>query len=316
VVEELEPYLEEQIRALGLAVEGKAYFSGEGELSPEAVRRGFEQAGWLEAEEQALYAPGASVSRPPVLCPGCPHVAPFVALRQIGAVVTGDIGCYTLAATEPLLAMDTCVAMGSSIGMAIGLARSKSAPGPVVAAIGDSTFLHSGLPALADAVYNGTTLTVLILDNGTTAMTGGQAHPATGTTIRGDAAPTLDLPALCRALGVRDVRVIDPYDLAATQLAIEQAAAAPGVSVVITNRPCVEAPVKVRDHPFTVIDERCIACQSCMNLGCPSITWTEAWHEGRRKVQIDPLSCTGCTVCAQTCPTQAMIPLPGWSPRR
>jgi indolepyruvate ferredoxin oxidoreductase alpha subunit len=128
-------------------------------------------------------------------------------------------------------------------------------------------------------------------------------------------APAVDLPALCRSLGVEFVRVVDPYDLAQTQLALEQAVAFPGVSVVITNRPCVEAPVKVRDHPYAVVAEQCIACQSCMNLGCPSITWTAEWHEGRRKVQIDAVTCTGCTVCAQTCPTEAMVPLAGWSRR-
>jgi indolepyruvate ferredoxin oxidoreductase alpha subunit len=313
VVEELEPFLEDQLRAAGVPAEGKAYFPREGELSPDLVRLGFQRAGWLPGGAPAPLAAPPTAQRPPVLCPGCSHVTPFLALRQLGAVVSGDIGCYTLAATEPLAAMDSCVAMGSSIGMAIGMARSGGAPGPVVAAIGDSTFLHAGLPALADAVHNGTKLTVLILDNGTTAMTGGQGHPAGGRTIRGDAATAVDLPGLCRALGVRFVKVVDPYDVAQTSLALQQALAAPGVSVVITNRPCVEAPVKVRDHPFTVVAERCIACQACMNLGCPSITWTGEWFDGRRKVQIDPVTCTGCTVCAQFCITHAMVPLPGWS---
>jgi indolepyruvate ferredoxin oxidoreductase alpha subunit len=316
VVEELEPYLEEQIAALGLAVEGKVFFPREGELGPEAVRRGLVQAGCVPERTEAAFVPQPTLARPPVLCPGCPHVAPFLALRSLNAVVTGDIGCYTLAATEPLAAMDTTVAMGSSIGMGIGLARSGGAPGPVVAVIGDSTFLHAGLPALASAAYNGTRLTVLLLDNGTTAMTGGQAHPAAGATIRGEPAAALDLPALCRALGAGLVSVVDPYDVAATQLAIEQAIAFPGVSVVVTNRPCVEVPTKVRDHPFHVIAERCIACQACMNLGCPSITWTEEWHDGRRKVAIDAVTCTGCTVCGQVCPTEAMLPVPEWSGRR
>jgi indolepyruvate ferredoxin oxidoreductase, alpha subunit len=313
VVEELEPYLEAEIRAAGLPVEGKAYFPRDGELSPDLVARGLERAGWTAPAARPRHGAPPTVSRPPVLCPGCPHVAPYLALRQMGAVVSGDIGCYTLAATEPLRAMDTTVAMGSSIGLAIGLARSGGAPGPVVATIGDSTFLHAGLPALADAVYNGTRITVVILDNGTTAMTGGQAHPATGVTIRGDAAPTLDLPALCRALGVGWVKVVDPYDLPQTRLALAEAVAQPGVSVVITNRPCVEMPVKVRDHPFAVVDEACIACQACMNLGCPSITWSGRWHDGRRAVQIDPQTCTGCAICVQTCAPDAIVPLAGWS---
>jgi indolepyruvate ferredoxin oxidoreductase alpha subunit len=315
VVEELEPVIETELRAAGLAVKGKAYFPRDGELGPDLVRRGLERAGLLAAAPARALEFLPTANRPPVLCPGCPHVAPFIALRQLGAVVAGDIGCYTLAATEPLRAMDTTLSMGSSIGMAIGLARSGGATGPVVATIGDSTFLHGGIPALADAVCNGTDVTVLILDNGTTAMTGGQAHPATGTTIRGDVAPAVDLPALCRSLGVQSVRTVDPYDLAETRLALQEAIAAPGVSVVITNRPCVEAPAKVRDHPFAVVDEQCTACQACMNLGCPSITWTGVWHEGRRKVQIDATTCTGCTLCVQVCVPGAIVPLPGWSPR-
>ncbi|MBI4012027.1 MAG: indolepyruvate ferredoxin oxidoreductase subunit alpha [Candidatus Rokubacteria bacterium] len=316
VVEELEPVLEEALRAAGVAVEGKRYFPREGELTPDLVRRGLRAAGWLPEEPRRPLAAPTTAPRPPVLCPGCPHVAPFLALREMGAVVAGDIGCYTLAATSPLAAMDTTVAMGSSIGMAIGLARSGGAPGPVVAAIGDSTFLHAGLPALADAVCNRTRVTVLVLDNGTTAMTGGQPHPASGATIRGEAAPRIDLAALCRALGVDAVAAVDPYDVAATSRALQQATAHPGVSVVITTRPCVEVPTKVRDHPFTVVEAPCIACQACMNLGCPSITWSASWFDGRRRVQIDAATCTGCTVCAQVCPTEAMVPLPDWSPRR
>lgn len=316
VVEELEPFLEGELRQAGLPLEGKLYFPRDGELSPDLVRRGFHAAGWAPAPSARPPRPPTTIARPPVMCPGCPHVTPFLALRQLGAVVSGDIGCYTLAATEPLTAMDTTVAMGSSIGMAIGLARSGGVAGPVVAVIGDSTFLHAGLPGLADAAWNGTRLTVLILDNGTTAMTGGQPHPAAGATIRGDRAPAIDLPALCRALGASSVTVVDPYDLAQTTQALQRAVAAPGVSVVITSRPCVEAPVRVRDRPFRVVKARCIACQACMNLGCPSITWSEAWHDGRRKVEIDAATCTGCTVCAQTCATQALVPVPGWRDAR
>jgi len=315
VVEELEPYLEDALRSLGLAVEGKAFFSREGELGPDPVRAGFRAAGLLGTNGAIASAPLPLVAaRPPVLCPGCPHVAPFLALRQLGAIVAGDIGCYTLAASEPLSAMDSCVSMGASIGMAIGLARSGGLEQPVVAAIGDSTFLHAGMPAIVDAVANGTALTVLILDNGTTAMTGGQGHPGSGATIRGDEAPRVDIAALCTALGARAVQVFDPYDVGATFLALEKAIASPGVSVVITNRPCVEAPVKIRDKPFTVIAERCIACQLCMNLGCPSIIWTDAWHEGRRTVEIDEATCTGCAVCAQVCPTEAMLPVAEGAP--
>lgn len=318
VVEELEPFLEEALLAAGIEVAGKEFFPRLGELSPDLVRAGFVAAGVLEPVSSPALAemPLQPSPRPPVLCPGCSHATPFMALRQLGAVVAGDIGCYTLAALEPLSAMDTCVAMGSSIGMAVGLARSGGAPGPVVASIGDSTFLHGGIPALIDAVTSKTDVTVVILNNGTTAMTGGQAHPGTGTTIRGAQAGSVDLEALCRAIGVEHVVVVDPYDVAATYVALERAIEYPGPAVVITNRPCVEAPVKVRDYPFDVNAEACIACQLCMNIGCPSITWTDEFYDGRRKVQIDEGTCTGCTVCAQMCPSGAIVPVAEWGAAR
>lgn len=307
VVEELEPFLEEMLRAAGFSVEGKAYFPQQGELTPERVREGFARAGVLPEPGDAGPANLPTAPRPPVLCPGCPHTAPFLALQRLGAVVCGDIGCYTLAALEPLRAMDSCLAMGSSIGMATGLALAGTAPGPVVAVIGDSTFLHAGLPALVDAVYKRAHVTVVILDNGTTAMTGGQPHPATGSGVRGEPAPRVDLAAVCRAMGVEFVRAVDPYDLGATFVALEEAIRYPGVSVVITNRPCVEAPVKVRDEPFRVVLERCTACQLCMDLGCPAIVWTDETYEGRPKVAIRPDACTGCTLCAQVCPADAIV---------
>ncbi|MCL6553536.1 MAG: indolepyruvate ferredoxin oxidoreductase subunit alpha [Firmicutes bacterium] len=306
VVEELEPLVEDALRAAGIAVEGKAFFPRTGELTPDVVREGFVRAGLLDAPVPDR-PPGPQAPRPPVLCPGCPHTVPFLALRRLGAVVAGDIGCYTLAALEPLAAMDTCLAMGSSIGVALGLARSGGAPGPVVAAIGDSTFLHAGLPALIDAVYNQTPITVVILDNGTTAMTGGQPHPATGQTIRGAPAPRVDLAALCRAVGVESVQVVDPYDVGATYRALEAALAAPGPAVVITNRPCVESPAKVRTLPLAVRADACTACQACMALGCPAIVWVPQWYEGRPKVDIDPALCMGCAVCAQLCPPGAIV---------
>jgi indolepyruvate ferredoxin oxidoreductase alpha subunit len=300
--------MEDALRAAGIEVEGKAWFPRTGELSPDAVRRGFLDAGVVSGAV-ASELPPPTVRRPPLMCPGCPHSPPFLALRRLGAVVTGDIGCYTLAALEPLESMDTCVAMGSSIGMAVGLAASGGADGPVVATIGDSTFLHGGIGGLIEAVYNQANITVLILDNGTVAMTGGQEHPGTGLTLQGSPTTPVDLVALCRAVGVSDVRVVDPYDLAATFGAIEAAMAHLGPSVVITNRPCVVAPKKIRDLPFEVIAEACTACQACMTLGCPSIVWTEETFEGRRKVSIDPITCTGCTVCVQLCPPSAIVPI-------
>lgn len=325
VVEESEPFLEEALRGAGVEVCGKEFFPRCGEMTPDAVREGFVRAGILDRGMRD--APGrthrpprpapvaAAPARPPVLCPGCPHATPFMALRQAGAVIAGDIGCYTLAALPPLEAMDTCVAMGSSIGMAAGLAASEGTTRPVVATIGDSTFLHSGIPALIEICYTRTDLTVVILNNGTTAMTGGQHHAATGAALDGAQAPAVDLVALCRALGVEHVQVVDPYDVGAVHTAVRRAIEFPGPAVVITNRPCVEAPAKVRDRPFEVIPDACIGCQLCMNIGCPSITWHGGWYDGRRVVAIDTSACTGCTVCAQMCPTDAIIPMAGWRAR-
>jgi indolepyruvate ferredoxin oxidoreductase alpha subunit len=322
VVEELEPYLEEEALRLGLAVEGKRWFPRVGELSPEVVRRGFQAAGVLPPAPAAPSFPSlsgpaqhegvrrrdlpATVVRPPVLCAGCPHATPYLVLRELDAIVMGDIGCYTLAAGEPLRAMDSCLAMGSSIGMAIGLAKAGPHTRPIVATIGDSTFLHSGLPALVDAVYSRVDITVVILDNGTTAMTGGQPHPASGATIRGEPAPRVNIPELCRAIGVDSVVVVDPYDLGATHRALLLATRSRGVSVVITNRPCVEAPVKSRGRLYRVEATRCDGCQLCMNLGCPAIVWDTESPAERRVVRIDSTLCTGCTVCAQMCPQSAI----------
>ncbi len=309
VVEELEPYLEDEIRALGLAVEGKQFFARAGELSAEAVRGGFVAAGVLDAGAGPVARPAvAGVGpRPPVLCPGCPHTTPYVALGELDAIVTGDIGCYTLAAGPPLTSMDTCLAMGSSIGMAIGLAASGLSSQPVVATIGDSTFFHGGIPALLDAVHRQANITVVILDNGTTAMTGGQPHPGIANGIRGGAAPKADVAEVCRAAGVGSVVVVDPYDVAATRRALRAAVAQPGVSVVVTSRACVESPVKSRGSRYTVVADRCDGCQVCMRLGCPAIVWDEVVAAGPPRVRIDLAACSGCTVCAQLCPSGAIV---------
>lgn len=314
VVEELEPYLEEEVQRLGLVVEGKCWFPRAGELSPEVVRQGFRDAGELpgifpvnsivqKKEQTPLPIP---MVRPPVLCAGCPHTTPYLVLRELDAIVMGDIGCYTLAAGEPLKAMDTCLAMGSSIGMAVGMAKAGARGGPIVATIGDSTFLHGGIPALLDAVYSKVDITVVILDNGITAMTGGQPHPASGTNMRGEAAPRVNIPELCRAIGVDAVVVVDPYDLGATHRALLAATRSRGVSVVITNRPCVEAPVKSRGRVYTVASNLCDGCQLCMNLGCPAVVWDTESNVQKRIVRIDPDLCSGCTVCAQLCPQSAI----------
>ncbi len=311
VIEEGDPYLEESIRALGIPVQGKAFWPRAGELSSELVRRGLETAGALPtsaaSRREGAWPP--SVARPPLLCPGCPHVAPFLVLREIGAFVSGDIGCYTLGASEPLLAMDTCLAMGSSIGMAVGMAKAGVREHPIVATIGDSTFLHGGIPPLIDAVWNDSDITVLILDNGTTAMTGGQPHAGTGQNLQSVDLPRVDIAQLCRALGVKSVVIVDPYDVGATHRALLAATRHRGVSVVMTNRPCVQAPTKLFGRTYAVESDRCDGCQLCMNLGCSALGWNLSGAD-RRTIQIDPDQCTGCTVCAQICPQAAIVPMP------
>lgn len=307
VVEELEPVIEKELLSLGLKVEGKQFFPRVGELSPEIVRAGLERAGIFEPREQrGDWTPGALV-RPPVLCAGCPHTSSFMAVRASGARVAGDIGCYTLACLDPLRGLDTTVSMGSSIGNAIGMAKAGDSK-PVMATIGDSTFLHAGIPGLIDAVYNQANITVMLLDNHITAMTGGQEHPGTGKTLRGEEAPRVDYEALVRAIGVKWVRTVDSYDLAAVYQTLREAIAYKGVSVIISNRPCVLDPVKIKGPALAIVNEQCNACQSCMNLGCPALTWGEDTFEGRHKVQIDQSLCIGCALCAQVCTSDCIKP--------
>ena len=307
VVEELEPVIEREVRALGFKAEGKAFFPRVGEFSPEIVRAGFEKASVLAPRPQRGAWTPEPLVRPPVLCAGCPHTSSYMAVRASGARVAGDIGCYTLACLDPLRGMDTTVSMGSSIGNAIGMSKAGDTK-PVMATIGDSTFLHAGIPGLIDAVYNNANITVVLLDNHITAMTGGQDHAGTGKTLRGEAAPRVDYEALVRAIGVKWVRTVDSYDLAAMYQTLREAIAHRGVSVVISNRPCVLDPVKIKGPALTVVNELCNACQSCMNLGCPALTWDDNTFEGRHKVKIDQSLCIGCTLCAQVCTIDCIKP--------
>ncbi|TCO72322.1 indolepyruvate ferredoxin oxidoreductase subunit alpha [Rhodovulum euryhalinum] len=309
VVEELEPLIEDALKAMGIPCEGKAFFPRAGEFSPEVVHDGLARAGLMTPRVNAAPFEFAPMIRPPVLCAGCPHAACYMALRALDARVAGDIGCYTLAVVEPLKSIDTCVSMGSSIANAVGMAKAGTETKPIVATIGDSTFLHSGIPPLIDAVYNGADITVFLLDNHITAMTGGQDHPGTGKTLRGDPAPRIDFMELVKSLGVKWVQKVDSYDTASMQRTLREAMAHKGVSVVISDRPCVLDPVRIKGPAMEVEQESCIACQACMNLGCPAITWSEGWHEGRHKVRIDPEACIGCSLCAQLCTTHSIRPI-------
>ena len=306
IVEELEPFLETEIAAMGIEVEGKEFIPRTGELSPETVRDGLAKAGVLPKTPDHPELEFESLLRPPGLCAGCPHIGSYMSLRAINARVAGDIGCYTLAANEPLLAIDTCVAMGSSIGNAAGMALTGKETRPVVATIGDSTFLHGGIPALMDAVYNKANITVMLLDNHTVAMTGGQDHPGTGRTLRGEETHKIDYEAVCRAVGVQWIRVVDCYDLGELYQVMREAADYQGVAVVIADRPCVLDPVKIQGPAFEVRAAGCVACQACMNLACPAISWSDELYDEHHKVQIDPSRCMGCTLCVQVCPTDCI----------
>ncbi len=306
VVEELEPVIEQAVRDLGFEVEGKSLFSRVGEFSPRSVRDGLVKAGLLAAQSVSGGMATKPLIRPPVLCSGCPHTSSYMALRAVDARVCGDIGCYTLAVVEPLKAIDVCVAMGSSIGMAVGMSKAGTEKKPIVATIGDSTFLHAGIPPLIDAVYNNADITVMILDNHTTAMTGGQDHAGTGVTLRGEKTARVNFEELVRSIGVQWVRQIDSYNLASMYQTLREAVEYKGVSVLISDRPCVLDPVKIRGEAFLVESESCVACQSCMNLGCPALAWTDEVYDGHHKVGIDPAQCMGCSLCAQICPSNAI----------
>jgi len=315
VVEELEPFLENHIRALGIAVTGKEFFPRVGEFSPGLVEEKLRAAGVPgdlfsrrgvkcnvnsgKKEEKPEEKP-AVPARPPVPCPGCPHRGVFYVLKKRKLVVTGDIGCYTLGALPPLEAMDSCICMGASIGTATGMERANpQLKGKLVAVIGDSTFLHSGITGLLNAVYNKSSLTLIILDNRTTAMTGHQDHPGTGYTLMGEPAPSVDLEKLSRALGVNRVRTVDPLDLKALEAAVKEETSAGEPSVIIARRPCALLS-KETGKPVEVQAELCTGCGMCMRLGCPAISMTV------EKVSINTVLCNGCGLCAQVCKTGAL----------
>jgi len=306
VVEELEPVIEDELRKMGIAVEGKSLFPRVGEYSPAVIQHGLVQAGILQAETaEAVYEP-SQLARPPVLCPGCPHTSSYMVLRSVNARVAGDIGCYTLASIEPLDAVDTCVAMGCSIANAVGMAKANNQTRPIVATIGDSTFLHSGIPPLIDAVYNKADVTVMILDNHTVAMTGGQDYAGTGITLRGEKTERVNFKELVQAIGVKWVQQIDSYNLAEMHKALKEAIQFKGVAVLISDRPCVIDPIRIRGAVYQITAATCTGCQSCMNLGCPSLAWTDEMVDGHHKVAIDTTTCMGCSLCAQICPSDAI----------
>lgn len=319
VVEELEPFIEDQIKAMGLQVRGQDLRSHGGALSKEALRDGL--ADVLKGYGKKRPRPRASlpkvITRFPTLCAGCLHLAVYYAIRRLQQkikdreiVIMGDIGCYSLGIAAPHNMLSCAFAMGSGIGAAHGLShavqgdRNKA----ILAYIGDSTFLHAGMPALLNAAYNQSSITVIIADNRTTAMTGGQEHAGTGVTLMGDQHPPVHIPEICRALGVEDIHEVDPYDYEKTVDALKRAIEFEGVSVVIPNQICCMFPKKIKEKPYRVLSDLCTGCGQCLNVYCPAIIVSdEKAAKGKEKAAIDPFLCVGCSFCAQICPVDAIV---------
>ena len=290
VIEEGEPFLEEQIKALGIAVIGKEIFPRIGELSTAIVREKLLGVKLPLLSVDCTEVPG----RPPVLCAGCPHRGVFSLVAKMADIVTSDIGCYSLGYMPPLNAGDTCIDMGASIPNALGF--SKILPDKkIVATIGDSTFLHSGITGLIDVAYNRGAVTVVILDNSITGMTGHQQNPATGFDLHGKSAPQVRIEDLVRACGINKIWIVDAYDMKACETALREAIESREPAVVIARRPCV---LILRGHvrePLEIVEEACKLCRSCLKIGCPAMELRDG------KVKIDAKVCTGCGVCMQIC---------------
>ena len=315
VVEEGEPFLEEQLRYWGIQnVTGKVMFTNIGELLPEIIAQ--QMNGTVAPTDFSKEIP--TPARPPMICIGCPHRGTFTSLNRIqGITVTGDIGCYTLGGLPPYDTMNTSFEMGGSIGHAFGF--EKAGEPRTVAIIGDSTFLHSGIPPLLDAVYNKGKTTVVIVDNRTTGMTGQENHAGTGKDIHGEPAKQVDYEKICRALGVEFVKHASAFRPEEVEGAVREAIKFDGPSVVISEGPCVLIPEE-KTKPkvaFTVIAAECIACGLCFHTGCPAILESgetyraSASQKSRPKAIIDPNICVGCTLCAAVCPPECIVRVDG-----
>jgi indolepyruvate ferredoxin oxidoreductase, alpha subunit len=314
VIEELEPYLEDEIRALGITCIGKDRLPNTYELNPGIIARAL-----LGAEKPVMsYDASILPPRPPVLCAGCPHRSFFYELGKIvrrhDVIVSGDIGCYALGGNDPLNALDLCICMGAAPSMAHGAQKvfNKFGDGTrVVATIGDSTFFHTGIPSLINAVYNRSNTITCILDNRTTGMTGQQENPGTGATLQGEATTNIDIEAVVRAIGIDHVRVVNPMDLHKVQEAFSWAFDLDVPSVIVTRWPCTLKAVgpserdefSQKSHFLVVATEACTGCRLCLDTGCPALSFDV--RTGKAKV--DASVCNGCGVCAQVCKWNALV---------
>lgn len=307
VIEELDPFIEEAIRLMGIEVEGKNLTGLCGELSPEKVEKiltGSTKAKSIGPIDMELPL------RPPNMCPGCPHRATFTALKKNKVYVAGDIGCYTLGALPPVGMLDNCLCMGAGIGIASGLDRSlgELAKGKAVAVIGDSTFFHSGMTPLLELAYNGGSTTVVIMDNRTTAMTGAQPNPGTGFTLRQDPTISANIEKLAEAFGFKRIRTINPYKVKETEQVIAEELAAAEPSLIIARAPCALLKTEriLPDKPLRIKADVCKGCKTCINTGCPALEFVkiEEPKEGEKRKgfsRINELLCVGCRTCQEVC---------------
>ena len=296
IVEELDPVIEEQVKSWGIECVGKDIFTVQGEYSANMIRER------ILGETLEINQPAAVPGRPPILCPGCPHRSVYYTLKKLKMHAAGDIGCYTLGAVAPLSVVDTTMCMGSSISTLHGMekAKGKEYIKNWVAVIGDSTFLHTGVNSLMNMVYNQATGTVMILDNSTTGMTGHQDHAATGKTLMGDPTYAIDIPGLCRAMGIKNVVEVNAFDIETLEKTIREEVAKDEVSVIITKSPCVLLS-KEKKPLYTAHSDKCKKCGMCMKPGCPAMT-----KNADGTVYIDDTMCTGCGLCEKLCKFNAI----------
>ena len=296
IVEELDPVIEEQVKSWGIKAIGKEIFTVQGEYSANMIRKA------ILKEELEVKAPVAAPGRPPILCPGCPHRSVYYVLNKLKMHVAGDIGCYTLGAVAPLSVVDSVICMGASISSLHGMekAKGKDYIKNWVAAIGDSTFLHTGVNSLMNMVYNKSTGTVMILDNSTTGMTGHQDHAATGKTLMGEPTNAIDIPNLCRAIGVKNVVEVNAFDIKTLEKVIKEEVAKDEVSVIITKTPCVLLD-KSKKPVYIAHSDKCKKCGMCMKPGCPAMT-----KKADGTIYIDDTMCTGCGLCETLCKFDAI----------